>query len=64
MARSPFGPAAASQGGRYLGVWLSAAAAGALQEGQRWERAALDAVASGIWQHPVDISSDRSKQMT
>eukprot|EP00974_Lingulodinium_polyedra_P056773 5461730-Lingulodinium_polyedra.AAC.1 len=42
---NPLGPAMAARVGKCLGVWLAAAAAGALREAHRWERATLEAVA-------------------
>eukprot|EP00974_Lingulodinium_polyedra_P127324 11201779-Lingulodinium_polyedra.AAC.1 len=53
MASPPFGPGVVNAGGRYLGVWLAAAAYGALAEGVRWARAALQTVASGTWKKPA-----------
>eukprot|EP00974_Lingulodinium_polyedra_P044737 4290955-Lingulodinium_polyedra.AAC.1 len=60
MSSSPFGPSAADTGGRYLGAWLAAAAYGALAEGVKWTKLALDAVAYGTWKRPAGELSDRS----
>eukprot|EP00974_Lingulodinium_polyedra_P001737 163672-Lingulodinium_polyedra.AAC.1 len=51
-------------GGRYLGAWLSAAARGALQEGERWERAAFDFLSEGTWRQPAETRGQRSQQLT
>eukprot|EP00974_Lingulodinium_polyedra_P122804 11184275-Lingulodinium_polyedra.AAC.1 len=64
MARCAFGPAAVAIGGRYLGVWISAAVASALHMGRRWERAALDAVAVRSGQRPVETVDKLSRKMT
>eukprot|EP00974_Lingulodinium_polyedra_P067778 6560887-Lingulodinium_polyedra.AAC.1 len=53
VTHSPFGPSSVAQGGRYFGVWPSATALGALQEGSRWGWVALGSVAAGIWRHPA-----------
>eukprot|EP00974_Lingulodinium_polyedra_P069323 6711547-Lingulodinium_polyedra.AAC.1 len=60
MVRSPFGPAAVDSGGRYLGAWLASAAFGALLEGERWTKIALDAAADGAWRRPSSTIAGRT----
>ena len=64
MRWSPFGPGAVARGGRYLGAWLEAVAAGALRGRLCWGREARARVAEGTWRKAITAIEDISTKLS